>query len=360
MRSCSAPTMPTPPRAAPAICAVAASGIHAFIENQGIAATTVLRNAGLRSDDFTDPLTQLPLADYCNLLEQAARHTGLDRFGLRFGLSRGIHLIGDLGDLASCAPTLGAALAALCRNFPALQEQSELRLRRDQTHAYLEYRVRDGRIIARRQDAELTLGVMVRLLRQVLGPGFAPDEVSFEHVRPSDRAEYHMLLGADVTFNAEVNAIVLRTEVLATPMPRPDPARGALIEASLRGRAGYGRGDDFVGLVREEMRVAIARGHPVLHPLVCHFGTTESSLYRRLRAEGMTFADLLRGVRREVAINLLGEPHIPLSEIAFMLGYSEQSAFTRAFRAWTGVNPSRYRAAMRLLVEPIGIEPTTS
>lgn len=70
---------------------------------------------------------------------------------------------------------------------------------------------------------------------------------------------------------------------------------------------------------------------------------SEPSLYRALRSRGVEFSELVRALRRELALGYLAEPHLSLTEIALLLGYSELSAFSRAFRAWTGLSPAAWR-----------------
>ena len=338
-----AQSMPAADSGLPSVRAVAASGVEAFIAGSGGAAEIVLARARIAADALARPLHPLPLAGYCELFEQAARHTGMDSFGLRFGLQRGTGALGDLGDLALNSPTLAAALAALCRFFPALQEHSSLSLRRDGPRVALEYQIRDGRIIHRRQDAELTLGVLVAMLRQVLGEAWSPEEVQFEHARPADRTPPQALLRASISYAAPVNAVLFQAAALATPMPAPDVALGPLLAARIAGRAAAALPDELIGRVQQHVRAALANGDAGLSAVARRLGTSEASLYRQLRQRGVEFSALVAGLRRELALAHLAQPHLPLTEIALLLGYSELSAFSRAFRGWTGVSPIAYR-----------------
>ncbi len=338
----SRPTAPIEPHL-PGIAAVAATGIAEFIADHGAPAGRVFASVGLAADTFAQPRSRLPLVAYCDLFEHAARHTGLDSFGLRFGLARATDALGEVGEVALTAPTLAAALAALCRFFPALQEHSALTLRREGSLARLDYQIRDGRIVHRRQDAELTIGVLTALLRRVLGASWRPEAIEFEHVRPTGRAGVEALLGAPVGFAAPTNAIVFRAATLAAPMPAPEPARARLLEARLTGEAAAARPDDLVGAVQQQIRAALAGGDAGLAAIARRLGTSEPSLYRALRRRGVEFSDLLRALRREMALAYLQEANLPLTEIALLLGYSELSAFSRAFRSWTGHSPAAYR-----------------
>ncbi len=123
-----------------------------------------------------------------------------------------------------------------------------------------------------------------------------------------------------------------------------DPYLFALIEPFMAGRqARRGRSDDLIGQVRHEIEQQLAGGNPQLGKVAVALGMTSWTLQRRLRSLDVNFNDLVRAARRDLALRYVAEPHIPMTEIAFLLGYSELSAFSRAFRQWTGMAPAHYR-----------------
>ena len=335
----------TAPPNTPGIRAVAASGIAAFIAAHGAAVDRVFARAEVAAEVFAQPQQRLPLVAYCDVFEHAARQTGLGSFGLHFGLARAAEALGPVGEVALRAPTLGAALVALCRYFPALQDHSSLTLQRAGAVARLEYQIRDGRILLRRQDAELTIGVLIALIRGVLGPTWAPASVEFEHLRPAGRGDIETLLGASVTFSSPVNGMIFPAAVLAVPMPAPDPGRAGALAAQLAAEIAAAPPNDLVGEVCQQIRAALAGGDAARAWVARRMGTSEASLYRALRRRGVEFSDLVRGLRQDLALTYLRESDLPLTEIALLLGYSELSAFSRAFRTWTGVAPAVYRRA---------------
>jgi Arabinose-binding domain of AraC transcription regulator, N-term len=157
--------------------------------------------AGLSPDDLRQPLQQIDLAAYCTLLEQASQETGHSALGLLFAQKHYHTILGDLGAVTLNSPTVRAALTAVSRYFPALQEHSRIGLRQRGGMAILEYQVQDGRIIRRSQDAELTIGIMLHFVRLALGAAWAPEQVLFEHVQPPDSAHHRALLCAPIQFS---------------------------------------------------------------------------------------------------------------------------------------------------------------
>jgi AraC-like DNA-binding protein len=329
------------------IRAVAASGLCHLIGQLGAEPDSLLREVQLSQEDLSEPLSWLFLADYCRLFEHAARAFAEPTFGLGFGLVRSTAILGDLGSLAASAPTLHAAFDALARYMPTLQEQSTLRLEPHADRYKVAYQIRDGHIVRRRQDAELTLGMLIGLCRASLGPNWVPQEVHFEHPRADAARDYDNLLGAPVYFGQICNALVLTADDVGTILQSGNPARFADLERRLSRRLPDSRNDDFIGIVLQEIRDALAKGNPGIEPVARRLDMSGPALYRRLKSCGVEFSDLQRDLRREIALMHVAEAHIPLTEVALLLGYSELSAFSRAFRAWTGTSAIAYRRRCR-------------
>jgi AraC-like DNA-binding protein len=331
----------------PRVSAVAASGIVGFIGQCGGDSDRILGAARLDIRQVGNPAAQLELRNYCDLFEQAARQTGVDHFGLRFGSFYRVEDMGPLAQLALNSPTLGAALQNLCRYFPAIQEHSTLSLREDASLIRLEYQIRDGRIARRRQDAELSIGIFNNFFRRCFGSTWSPEEVHFEHLRAAEPGVHQAVLNAPVYFAQSTNAILFRRASLAAAMPGANPGLLPSLHAELSRRSAAARPDDFIGLAVQQIRLGFHEGDPGIAKVAARLGMSRAGLYRRLGAAGSDFSALTQSVRQELALMYAAEPHIPFTEIAALLGYSELSAFSRAFRRWTSLSPAAYRQRAR-------------
>jgi AraC-like DNA-binding protein len=209
--------------------------------------------------------------------------------------------------------------------------------------ATLEYQVRDGRIACRRQDAELSIGMFCNVFWHCLGRAWRPLEIHFEHPRPLDGHEHARLFEVPVYFARPANAIVFRRSDLDANMGSADAYLLSVLEPMLRERRARANADDLEGLVRRTIERGFSGGGPTIDHVARELGMTSRTLHRRLQERGLAFNDMVRGLRRDLALRYLATPHIPLTEIAFLLGYSELSAFSRAFHQWSGVAPMRYR-----------------
>jgi AraC-like DNA-binding protein len=338
-------TARAPPDGGPAILAAAATGIVDFIDRQGGDIDSIFGNSGISPAMAGSTTLRLRLDGFCRLFEQAAALTRHETFGLWFGNQFQPRDLGLWGYAAISAPTLGSALEQLVDLFAHHQESSTLRLAHDRDGLVrLEYRIEDPAIFERRQDAELSLGMFLNVVRECCGPAWAPEEVHFEHPRPAVRGEHEKAFGAPVLFSRPTNALVFRPDILDWPMPARDTRLMALMRRCLKElSAGDPRPRRPIDAASAAIRTHLATGYPLLDRVSHDIGMTSAALQRHLAGEGIQYRDLVETVRRDMAMAYLRQRHLPLTEIAFLLGYSELSAFSRAVRRWAGASPRQVR-----------------
>lgn len=327
------------------VLSAAASGLDGFIQRHGGDLDRVFGHAGIDPEQLLHPTLSLALPNYCGVLEEAARQTGCDNFGLRYGEQFQPQALGLLGYIGLCSQTLEQALINFAEAFPLHQHDTLIRLV-DVGDCYrFDYQVRHSAISARRQDAELTMGMAMNLVRHVRGEHWAPREVAFEHGRPMDGHEHRDVFRCDVRFGQSCNWLLIdKRDVADTPMPGSDPMLLTLMLATLRQ---LGDNDPDHGLIehaRQAIGVALPLGEPALDVIARQLGLSEWALQRKLRDHGLSFTQLVDQIRRDSALDHLREQHLSISELAPLLGYSETSAFSRAFKRWFGVSPRQWRS----------------
>jgi AraC-like DNA-binding protein len=324
------------------VLAAAACGVDGFIRGFGADPDLVLGEAGVDHRLLEDPKAALPLARYVAMMEQAARRTFNDEFGLWFGQQFRPEDLGLIGQLALAAPDIATGLAAFARHFVLHQQNTETRLMRESGLFRLEYRIVDPAIWARRQDAELTMGMFANLLRRALGCRAEFEEVWFEHPGPARPAAHEAAFGAPIFFNAPSNAIVFRLDDPGKTMPARDIARFAAIGEELRligGTASIG----LLPRVLGEIRGHLPEGAPPIEAVAERLGLARWTLQRRLAQHGVTYSDCVAEVRRRLSLIHLADPSLSVAAIAELLGYSEISAFSRACRRLHGAPPEAVR-----------------
>ncbi|MDH3692692.1 MAG: AraC family transcriptional regulator [Gammaproteobacteria bacterium] len=331
----------------PGVLACAATGISQLIDDRGGDIDRIFGRAGIDQKLIEDPTTDLRLLDYCNLFEQASRQTGDDNFGLWFGQQYHPGQLGILGYVSLNASTVGAALTNLIRYFPIHQQGTIMRLAEDDGYLKLEYKITDEDIPAKRQDAELSLGMFYNIFRHCYGRRWASTQVHFEHAKPCDWREHESAFDAPVLFNQPTNAIVFKRADLSGSMPHPDARLLAVLEGLLaRVNVPVTARDDFLGSVRYLIQVSFATGYPKMEIIARKLRLSPSMLQRRLNGHNVSYQELVEKIRCTLAKRYVANGQTPLTEVALILGYSELSAFSRAFRRWTGMSPTRYANAM--------------
>lgn len=345
----------SPVVAPPKVLASAATGaVDLFSRHRGDV-DSIFGRAGIRRADITNPVNELDLRSYCALFEEAAAQTGADNIGLEFGQSFAPKHLGVIGYAAISSPTLAAALRNLETYFPAHQEQTSFGILPDSGILWLSYRIFDPRIPNRRQDAELSLGMFCNIFKAALGPDWSPLEIRFEHAAPEGHREHETAFGAPVRFGRRTNAIAFRRSDLDAIMPDQDPYLFSIITPFLESRCALqGDPEDFAALVRNQIKLHLGDAVPTLSQIATLLGLSDGDFQRRLKAHGLAFPDIVRAARQELALHYMHDLDVPLTDIAYSLGYSELSAFSRAFRNWTGMSPQRYRRT----VTPMRLKPT--
>lgn len=334
---------------------VLASSITGFADHVRLAGADperVMHEAGLHPQTLEAPNTPIALRGMCEALEGAARRSGDGNFGLRFGRDFAADDLGFLGHLAASAPTLGDGLADIARYFPLVQQSSALGLAAGAPVCRLHYRILDQQIARCRQDAELTLAQLCNVIRLATGADWHPLAIDFAHDAPADAGEHGEVFQADVRFGQPLNAIYFDAAILHLAMPRAAPFLSRLLKDSLEG---LNRPQALPPSLVESVRGCIIRLLPEaaasIEAVADRLALPSWTLRRRLGEAGINFRSLVEEVRREEADRLLAQRHLPMTEIAFRLGYSEVSAFSRAFQRWHDCPPTAWRRA-RLDYDP--------
>ncbi|TDQ82044.1 AraC-like DNA-binding protein [Dongia mobilis] len=331
----------------PVVLAAAAAGLVDFIAAQGGDIDTIFGRCGIAPEMTDAPTLQLPLDTFCALFEEGARQTRNDNFGLWFGQQFAPRDLGMWGYAALSSPNLGAALGNFVDLFRYQQGSSVMRLApAGANHMRLEYRIEAPAILARRQDAELSLGQFTNVIRECCGRHWSPLEVHFEHPRPENWRQHEMAFGAPVFFGAASNAILFERALLARPMPGSDPKLLAMMRSCLESMGSHPQAERLADRILSAIRQRLAEGAPNLEEIAATLRLSPGAIQKALSAEGLGFREAVEHVRFELARHYLAQLHLPLSEIALLLGYSELSAFTRAFTRWSGVSPRRWRAGL--------------
>lgn len=318
-------------------------GFPELLAELGYAAEPFLAAVAIDPASVGDPDAFISYRAGVDALESAADATGSADLGLRLAARQGIEILGPVGVAARTAPTVGAALAAIGQYMavysPAIAITITPAPNRSQTR--LVYTILLDRLPEHGQAIELSLGVTLRILRLLIGPEYSPVTVHLPHSRIGTAQGYMQYFGTRVRFDEPFAGFTINCSDLARPL-QSDSEVHTIVQRYLRSVA-PAHGDDLCGPIRQMIRRMLPAGGVALDPIAAQFAMHPRTLQRRLADADTTFAGLVDEVRRDVVEHYLRTTQLPLSQLAAVAGYSEQSALTRSCQRWFGAAPSAYR-----------------
>ena len=305
---------------------------------------SILSGLGLDRALLDNPEAFLPSSLFARLLEEAARQTGDDVFGLHFGERFNPKNIGPLTYVVINSPTILAGIENASRYLKVHNQAASTSMEEDGERVYLRYRIIAPGIDSPRQHNEYSMAVMLNTARLVAGSDWTPREVHFAHHAPMQVAEHRRIFGAPVLFDCPTNALVVEREFIDRQVPAADPRLYRILQRYMEHvLAEMPREDKLLAAVRKSIAEAMREGEPTLKRVAKKLALSQRTLERRLKERGQGFKKLMQDTRRRFAINYLRERDDTVTQIAFLLGYSEVSAFNRAFKRWTAATPLKYR-----------------
>ncbi|HKP62805.1 MAG TPA: AraC family transcriptional regulator ligand-binding domain-containing protein [Polyangiales bacterium] len=325
------------------------SGQLAAARAHGLPVDQLAAVSGLREDDLRDPDGRVPTDSWIALWEAIDARPEAREFGIALARAVTVQTLGVVGYAMQHAPDVRAAFGCLTRFRKLIGDSAspEIDERDDRV---LFHKVEPPRL-ARLSGLSLSvpLGTLT-LLHELIGlPSHASLalEATFQHPPPSDAARFSEELRCPVQFNAPETSLAVQRSVFDRPLRRPDPSLYAYLERHARALESQLR--DTQGIAERVRQCLVERlrdGEPEQREIARLLGLHERTLQRRLRAEQTSFAQLLDDVRSELARMYLSDAQLAVFEVAYLLGFSEPSAFNRAFRRWTGTSPRDYRRGL--------------
>ncbi len=254
---------------------------------------------------------------------------------------------GLVGFVAMSSATLEEALGHVVRFLSLWTDDPALDLAPDGTMSvYYRHVFRDSNgARAATEDAPIEL---IHGVRQLSQRRVVPRLVTFRHPAPRHAAALMEHFGCEVRYSAPRCTMVLRPADLAVPLPRADVHLAAFLQKTAKEALERRGATDETPLtrVREILAEELQRGAPSIGQVARRCASTERTLRRRLEENGTTFRDLLDDTRARLAQGYLADRQMPLTQVAFLVGFSEPSTFYRAFKRWTGLTPAAFRARM--------------
>jgi AraC-like DNA-binding protein len=309
----------------------------------------LLQHCGLIGLDLADPDVRVPAQRFVQLLRLAAHETADPHLGFHAGA----HLrSGDFGVVeyaARSSNTLREFFGRVARFHRLIGDCCEVRLSEGGDGLDIAFDWPADHAESRRQMAEFAAAALVALGREATGSQWVPQRLGFRHKGPRSE-ELHAWFGTSPVYAEATSHLILPPSLLDARLRRAEPGLAAVLDRLA---------DELLARLPEPEDLPLRVRYAVSHQLWSGECSLESvarglcmsprSLQRRLQDCGTSFNALVDNARREAALELILDPALSVSDLATRVGFSEPSAFDRAFRRWTGNSPSHYRRLRRTL-----------
>lgn len=328
------------------VSVIAVRALAAAVESAGVARTDFLAEAGLSSAQFDDAFARISLADYARARRAALTTSGDAALGLHMGghVSTGrFDVLASLVEHASC---LREAFHMIARYARIVVEGPHLELSERDDVAFVQYIEPGGDIPEIRFTAEFVTSSLLYLMRRFVGADALPRRVLFAHTAPAHRAEYTCVFGGREQFSHPLTGIEFERTWLDHNHTYRSPELCTLLKSRAELLLARVEQDaPAADRVRRWLACHSLEPRPTMDVVARDLGMSSRSLRRRLHGEQVPYAALVEDALVLRAKTMLEDPHHSVQEAAYALGFHTPNAFSRAFKRWTGMAPSAYRAA---------------
>ena len=319
-------------------------GLPEALRSLGADPKEVLAEVGVSLDLFDNPDNRIPYATRGRLMAHCASRMQCPHFGILVGQQVSLPALGLPGLLAQYSTDVGSALHSLVRYVHLHVKGANLFLAEDSGLATLGYQVYAGQVQGNEQVGDGAVAALFKVLRDLCGRDWKPVEAQFAHREPEEVASFRRFFRVPLRFDTEQYAVVFSTAWLDHRLPDSSPELLQLLQQQID-QLEVREGNTFPDQLRNLLRTTIVTGHSSADQVAELFAIHRRTLSRYLRREGTSFREVVDEIRFEIARQLLEDSAMEVVDIALLLGYSNSSAFTRAFRRWSSTTPAAWRAS---------------
>ena len=315
------------------------------LKKEGADCEAALAESGLDWRSLNKADGWIPFERHAELLEIAAREFKNDFYGMTLAQRVDVRDGDILAYLGIASETVEAALRNMARYSKVFSEAFQVDLELDGGSGTLEFTAQQPSLAEYRQAGEFRHCLIILACRHFTGQRIAPRAVHFIHQRRKGTARFAEFFGCPVKFGQTRERIIFNRKELATPIISRDHRLLAILgnhaEELLRRRPQ--KRHDLIQRLERRLIELIPTGEARAKIVAAELGMSDRTLVRRLAELDTSFADIVDRLRHDLARKYLGQEDLSLTHIAFLLGYSNQSAFSSACRRWTGKPPRELR-----------------
>jgi AraC-like DNA-binding protein len=325
---------------------IAAGWVNRFYKSLtewGVSEEKLFNISKLRLKDLRDADARIPFEQYMNLGRMAPELTKTPEIGLILGRKARFQDIGIVFQLACNCGTVRESLLQTVRYSNLGNEVSAAIFEESGKFAeWAEHYISSRYLCIPLVEFECCQ--KLEILRFVLGEDFRPVRTKFQYAPPAYADKYSKVFQSPVLFRQGKSGIVFKKEFLSIPNPNPQPyIKGILSQHAERLIIELDQSRLFQDKVRKIIIRHLDSGEADMETISSELNLSSRTVYRKLREENISYKALLSDIKKQLAQAYLKETSFTITDISYRLGFSEASAFHRAFKRWFGTNPTQYR-----------------
>ena len=320
----------------------------ALLESYGVDPLPLFRKAYIDPALMSDMSSRINRPTQDLLWRSIADSVNDPCFGLKVGKFWHPSYMHALGYAWMSSSTLRSSLARLVRFIHIVNKSIDIKLKEESNNVSVEaINLSSSSPRDEYWYADADMSVLITMCRANYGEKLNPVSLSFKHEEPACAGDFFALFRCPVVFGAERNCMVLLSEDLDKRLPGSNTLMSQVHDQEIIRYLARLDEHDIVHRVKNAIIELLPDGRMSDTKVAEALLMSNRSLQRKLEEQGTTFKSILTEVRKELALKYIQDSQLTLTEISFMLGFSEMSAFSRAFKHWTGESPKAQRLPTR-------------
>ncbi len=321
----------------------ALSGFVELVSGMGADPISILNECDILPSQLNDPDNMIPYEKLGEVLERAANYLGMPDIGAQLSTRQGLSAAGLLGVYMAQQPTIAAALSCAAK-FAYMHAQGvfiEIQSI-DQTLSKLTMNLSVNSQKQYPQLVQLSIGIVYQSIKEMMGEAWHANTITLEQMQShSLQARLEQIFHCQVAFGQLEDSIIFPSEVLKRKPIHSDHLLNEVIGKQFMQM--HSNTPDTLTLIHHAINMLLPTGDCSKENIALSLNMHPKKLERILIEEGLSYRQVLENTRRTLAVNSLKRNDTNLTTLALNLGYSEFSAFSRSFKRWFGVSPSRYK-----------------
>lgn len=313
------------------------------LQQRGLDAQAIFIEAELDPAKLQDPNARFPATRMSRLWQLAEERSGDPAIGIAIGMRWNPTTFHALGYAWLASATLGEAFHRLSRYSRLINDASEFTVTMTGSNYLVTGMVKDPGFELSPVTIQATAVAVTRMCRMVLGESFSTIEVQFPFAATAATIALETNLRAPLRFGCQHAGMLIDRQDMERPLPTANPELSRNSEEIAMKYLSRLDQQRLTQQVRRHIVEALPSGQIREEDIATKLHLSTRTLQRRLLEEGVNFGELLQTVRRELAGNYIDDSQLSISEIAYLLGFSDQANFTRAFKRWFGAAPTAWR-----------------